>query len=1101
MVDVFVSYARDDARRVEPLVSLLKANGCDVWWDRDIAPGTQFEAQIEAALAAAQCVLIALTAHAARSDWVLAEAAVAQQHNKVIPVLLDDVPVPLSLRALQVADLRHWPGASDAEVQKLLQVISVRGQAADQRFVGRADAMDTLHRELNAACDGKGTLVMIAGEPGIGKTSCAEEFSRIAEDQGALVLWGRCYEQPGAPAYWPWLQILREFAAANSDDELRVLLAGSADAIATLVPDIGARIGVAPMAMTDSDHGDQRFHLFDAIIRVIARTTANVPLVLVLDDLHWADASSLALLEYLSKELRRLRCVIVCAYRDVEVTRKSPLLATLGELSRASRVERLRLAGLSIDETGELTTALSGTRIPQSIVASIHQQTDGNPLFVREVARVLAEERSRATGDVIAIEVPDGIREAIGRRLDRLSDRCNGLLAIASAIGRDFDLKIVAATAESSLDSCIAELEDASRAGIIRREGAGTAYRFAHAVIRETLYEEMATLERLQLHRRIAVSLESAFRGNLDPVLSQLVHHYAESSPLGDIDLAVDFALRTAARDQAMFAYEEACRHYDAALQILHANGCDDDPRASRAYAEKGHLQMKMAHIGAAVATIMTGIALSRRLQDWTLFAREVMLLVRLTSYGPQQHAASLVEEALRMLPEHQIAERAILLAHLAFAQRSTGDMSKVVQTGSDSITLARGTEDPYLIADALHMVALGLRGDARTLAMRLEYGREMAELVTGVTDKEEVCECLYFFLLDLIDAGEINEFALLLDRYGTRASASHLVRHEYQAALLRAQLFLLRGDWHEAEERIEHAFERGQQIFGQDQFMAAEGVYGAQMFMLNRELGRLRTMTPIIKRMIEDDSTHMWAPGLMAMCCEIGLIDHARAAFDRIAANEFTDIPLDDMWLTCMVFCVEACHRLGDAGRAASLYELLLPYADQAANQPAAVCYGAVSTYLGMLAHIMGNDEHARSHLRTGIEKSRAMSAWPALARAQAKLAQLLLASDIEVERHEGRHLIGEAEQLATRFKMAGLVAEISALLNDDVNLLPDGITSREAEVLKLLAMGRSNKDISKVLDISLSTVATHVRSILTKAGCANRTEAAAYAIRQNLN
>ncbi len=453
------------------------------------------------------------------------------------------------------------------------------------------------------------------------------------------------------------------------------------------------------------------------------------------------------------------------------------------------------------------------------------------------------------------------------------------------------------------------------------------------------------------------------------------------------------------------------------------------------------------------------------------------------------------------MLSEDQIAERAILLAHLAFAQRSTGDMSQVVRTGADGIALARSTGDPYLISNALHLVTMGLRGDAQTLAMQLEHGREMARLAPRVSDKEEVCECLYFCLLSLIDAGEIGEFALLLDRYSARATASHLVRHEYQAALLRSQLHLLRGDWHEAEQRIEQSFQRGQQIFGQDQFMAAEGVYGAQMFMLHRELGRLRAMTPIIKRMIEDDSTRMWPPGLMAMCCEVGLIDHARATFERLAANEFCDIPRDDMWLTCMVFCVEACHRLGDAERAASLYELLLPYADQAANQPAAVCYGAVATYLGMLAQTMGSEELARTHLRAGVEKSRAMGAWPALARAEAKLAQLLLASDVEAERVEGRHLIGEAEQLATRFEMAGLVAEISALLNDDASLLPDGITAREAEVLKLLAIGRSNKDISKVLDISLSTVATHVRSILTKAGCANRTEAAAYAIRQNLN
>ncbi|NJN53226.1 MAG: AAA family ATPase [Gammaproteobacteria bacterium] len=394
MVDVFVSYAHEDVRRVEPLVGLLQAHGLDVWWDRNLEPGSRFESSIEAAIDSAACVLIALTEHAAQSDWMRAEAAAAQERDKVIPVLLDDVPLPLSLRALQVADLREWPDVSCNEAERLVHTIAERAQPSGSDFIGRMDALQTFEAALDATLNGRGGVVMLAGEPGIGKTRCAEEFARIAEDRGSLVLWGRCYEQPGAPAYWPWLQVLREYVDAHTDDELRIATGSNASALVALVPELAERLSLGQQSIGDGSVVDNQYRLFDAVSRVIARAAGNVPVVVVLDDLHWADGSSLALLEYVAKDVRRQRCLMVCTYRDVEVTRKSPILGTLGELGRSGRVDRIRLTGLSAEETERLLACSLGCT-DSEVCRGSHPPADRRQSAVRTRSRPCTCRRAR----------------------------------------------------------------------------------------------------------------------------------------------------------------------------------------------------------------------------------------------------------------------------------------------------------------------------------------------------------------------------------------------------------------------------------------------------------------------------------------------------------------------------------------------------------------------------------------------------------------------------------------------------------------------------------------------------------------------------------
>jgi DNA-binding CsgD family transcriptional regulator len=273
-------------------------------------------------------------------------------------------------------------------------------------------------------------------------------------------------------------------------------------------------------------------------------------------------------------------------------------------------------------------------------------------------------------------------------------------------------------------------------------------------------------------------------------------------------------------------------------------------------------------------------------------------------------------------------------------------------------------------------------------------------------------------------------------------------------------------------------------------------------MFALNRDLGRLRALAPQIKKIVTSGTERIWEPGLMLLCTEIGLLPEARAIFDRLVEGDCRAICRDDMFLACLVFCAQTCCALEDAPHAESLYQMLLPYAKQTANHPTAVCFGTTELYLAMLACTANRPDIAREHFDNAVTHNRAMRAWPYLARTLYRYGVFLLARSTDTERRMGSQQLREAEGLARRLGMSRLVVEINSVLHVREGVgFPDELTAREVEVLRLLAIGRTNKDVSLVLDISLNTVATHVRSILNKTQCANRTEAATYAIRNGLH
>ena len=350
-------------------------------------------------------------------------------------------------------------------------------------FVGRQQEMAELRSALDEALPGQGRMVMLVGEPGIGKTRTAQELAVLAEQRGAQVLWGRCYEEQGAPPYWPWVQPIRAYVQQATAEHLAVEMGPGAANIAEIVPEIRGKLPdlETPRAL---EPGPARFRLFDSITTFLKNAAQRQPLMLVLDDLHWADRSSLLLLEFLAQEIATSHLLLVGAHRDVELSRDIPLSQTLGALVREQLYHRVQLDGLTRQEVGELVEGNAGITLTREAAEVVHSRTDGNPFFVGEVTRGVTLGNVTQDEEWASV-IPEGVRDAIGRRLNRLSDQCNDMLTTASFIGKEFDFRLlVILSGGVSEDQMLQAIDEAVSGHLIEDvRGHLDRYQFSHALI------------------------------------------------------------------------------------------------------------------------------------------------------------------------------------------------------------------------------------------------------------------------------------------------------------------------------------------------------------------------------------------------------------------------------------------------------------------------------------------------------------------------------------------------------------------------------------------------------------------------------------------
>ena len=407
---------------------------------------------------------------------------------------------------------------------------------------------------------------MLVGEPGIGKTRTAQEMASHAETLGAQVLWGRCYEEEGTPPYWPWLQLLRSYIQQQSPKQLQAEMGSGAADIAEIVPEIREKLPhlETPPALEPEQ---ARFRLFNSITNFLKNGAQTQPLMLVLDDLHWADRSSLFLLEFLAREIQASPLIVLGTYRDVEVSRRHPLSQTLGSLMREKRFLRVQLTGLAEPEVEELIQMAASVSLPPGLSAAIHQRTEGNPLFVTEIIRTLPGE-GLEEGQDYAASIPEGVRDAIGRRLNQLSEGCIQVLTTASVVGREFDFRLLSELMDDLAEALLLRLVDeALAAHVIEESPSGREhYQFSHALIQETLSEELSTSRKVRLHARIGEALDDLYGAGAEAHVTELAYHFGEAEPILGAKKLVRYSLLAGEQALATYAWEESLAHFERGL-------------------------------------------------------------------------------------------------------------------------------------------------------------------------------------------------------------------------------------------------------------------------------------------------------------------------------------------------------------------------------------------------------------------------------------------------------------------------------------------------------------------------------------------------------
>ena len=977
---------------------------------------------------------------------------------------------------------------------------------ANEPFVGRRGELQLAHDALGGALAGRGRVVMLSGEAGIGKTRLAQEVATLALRRGMLTLWGRCLEEPGAPPFLPWTRAMQACLRACRDERLPALLGREAAAAVEIAPELAGRLppGTAVPAIGEGDQA--RFRLFAAVAHFWRQVATLRPLLLILDNLHWADASSLRLLAFIAQDVGESRILLLGSYREAGLSRQHPLAATLAELLNTRQFCRLPLQGLSLEETERMVAAASAVTPPPAVIATMHRRTEGNPLYLVETLRFLHQGHCGNDPQAAAARaetVPSGIRAVIGRRLNQLSAPCCELLAIAASIGRDFDLPMLAELAGAGGEAALlGRLDEALAQRVIEAMPPGPQYQFSHVLIREVLYDELPAARRVALHGRIAELLEVRHAGGLDAVLAQLAYHAAAALPAGNAARALDIAQQAAARAVALMAYEEALRCYRLALQLQERWLPAERARHGALLLALGAVQVHAGENDAGAATFLEAATLARALGDADLFAQAALGFEdngwRISRPGEQ--AAALLEEALASSDGFDAALRVDLLAALCRACIFCGRQPQANAAQRRAVALARGLAMPHPLFKALAAI-LPARADPTQLDERLRCAREALEVAEHAGHMEWVDALTGWYFGDLVEKGELGAARPLAQVHVRVADA---IRQPFMQAMGLASLTLLaayEGRFADAERLAGETFTIGQRFLPGN----AQGAYSLQIFVLRRHQGRLGEVLPVLRGLVGSvPRDSLWQPGLALICAELDLHEPAREAYEALAADGFSGIARDGMWLTNIVFAAEVCARLGDRPRAALLYRLLAPYAGRnVVTGTNIACFGAVDRYRGMLAALAGDDANAAVHLEAAVALDERCGGRPWLAYSRFEWARWLAAHG---DAAAAGTQLDAALALGRELGMASLARRCEALqrelagANSVPSTSPEGLSRRELAVLRLLCAGCSNQAIAERLFISPHTVAHHVRHILSKTDCRSRTEAAAWAHRHRV-
>jgi class 3 adenylate cyclase len=989
-----------------------------------------------------------------------AEAVAPSVHREEIPKALDRL-IP---RLLAKSPDERPPSA--AEVRRELGTMDATGaeEAADGEeenpldrlaggvFVGREAELEEMRGALEDALGGRGRLLLLVGEPGIGKTRTAEELVTYGRVRGAKVHWGRCHEGEGAPAYWPWTQALRSYVRESDPVGLAWELGPHASEVAQLVPEIHDLLGEV-REPPELDPEQARFRLFDSIATFLSGAARSRPLIIVLDDLHWADEPSLLLLKFVARQLGDSGLLIVGTYRDVELGRHHPLASTLAELAEVEQTRRIALRGLDTEAVARYIEMTAGMKPPAGLAETVHEQTEGNPFFVTEVVRLLASEGRLEPGAAgWELAIPEGVRDVVGRRLNRLSDGANEVLTLAAAVGREFDVEILDQLNGRTPDQLETALAEAIEAQLIGEARAGSGrFVFSHALVRETLYAEITGPRRVHLHRDIGQALESLHGDDPEPPVAELAHHFIEAAPAGEAEKAVDYAVRAAQRAEEQLAHEQAAVQYERALEALDLCESGDERRLELLLA-LGEAQRRAGRFIPARETIDRAAALARELGDSDALVRAALDTSLVTETGlVDEPLVELLTEALEAVGPDDSAIRAQLLSALSNEHYWRDPQGEAATMSREAVEIARRLGDDRALALALGRLTF-LLISAELIDERIATNKEMLATAQRAGDRETEVRARMYVLRDLLEQGDVAGVHEELDAYAKLANELRQPQHLWHVPLVRGVLATMEGRFDEAEQFAEEALRGGQRA----QEPLATQFYALQMSILRRHQGRLKEMLPMVREMSERyPAIRAWRLSLVSFLAELGRSEEARPDFERLAARDFEDVPFDAQWMPAMARISETCAWLGDAERAQRLYEMLLPYDGLViVGGRAAGLMGTVSLYLGRLAMVTSRHEDAVRHLESSLELTGRMGDRPFNAETRHYLAAALLERGAKGDRERALDLLGECLESAQDMGMGKLV--------------------ERALALRLEAQGLGAIDVTTSIDTVISAVAS---------------------------
>jgi DNA-binding CsgD family transcriptional regulator len=982
-------------------------------------------------------------------------------------------------------------------------------------FVGRVGELAALTADLDAAVGGHGGVVLVVGEPGIGKTRLAEELAARAIGRGAVVLWGRCWEGAGAPSFWPWVQVVRGYVQVQAGDPASLrhdLGAGAAD-IAQLVPAVHDCIPGLPTP-PPLDPEAARFRLFDSLAGFLRAAAARRPLLLVLDDLHWADVPSLALLRFMSRELEGAGPLVVGSYRHTEVDQGHPLLAAVADLTRGQH-RWLLLGGLGQRDVTGFVALVAGTEPSAELVAEVYRQTDGNPFFVTEVVRLLASQGrlDPAARGAAVLEggLPEGVRAVVAERLSRLSGECRRILEIAAVVGRDFELRVLQPASGLDAEQLLMLLEEAEAARLVGAvPGELSRWRFAHALVREVLYEGLLAARRVRLHGLVGEALEAIYAADPVPHLAELAHHLAEAAPGSEkmAARAVQLATLAGLRSLELLAWEDAAELFERALAALElAERPGSQQQRCELLLAVGEARMAASDVPAARTAYRQAGELARRIGSPEALARAGLGLgLEFTSGIVDPVQVGLLEEALAALGEADSPLRARVLAGLARALVSTPQVRRRLALSEDAVQMARRLGDPATLAAVLFGRHLAIWGSERAevAGERLAIATEAVGLAEQIGDHAMALRGRGLRRIDLLELGDVAGYDADLAAAERSAEELRQLRYRWQLPLAHATRALLAGRFAQAEGLMEQGLAVGRRAGDQ----AVGNYYTGVLATLRLMQGRFGELVELTR----DAATRfpamvVFQAAQATALAEVGHADQARAEVERLAAGDLAAVPRDPAWSFSLACLALACHHLGETEIAVKLHGRLEPYADRniVTGRVGAICLGPAAYFLGLLDLTLSLPEQALRRFQHAAALADRMQARPMVAMSREGQARALLALDRPGDRQQAAILLDEVATTAQALGIRGLgeragTLRTAAMTAPSAPVRPAGLTGREVEVLRLIAAGHSNRAIAQALFISPNTVLHHASSIFAKLGVANRTEAAAYATRRGL-